>query len=392
MVWALVFSLLAALPFVLADGSADWQPVTIHYSWDLSMSGSCTNETQCLVDILGNSTHDADLMRWYELEESRNKPKCINNTQSLLDYYCDNGDWTTRTKLLALHMMKYAQTNDPSVFTLYCDSYQRVLNKYQYVAYLEMTAEEFLGESCSIAAGKTVPCINSICVLKTPHATLFGTTLNIPVNDPNKSFLRAIGKSPDLCKGTVAQYGNNFTICAGGDKVWYNPFLQSIIWVPLNGISSPTPDTAGKISNPMSSMSSYVMNVLQNPDNPGMNFIYFPRTRLFNHIYFAQNGEKSVFGFLEENMRPEYTLLPENESEPVPMDYIGVRYQNIEIGLDPCRDIIKVYDTKAFCENQTGAGFNVIARHRCEPGYEDYCKGASPIVGAWPALTGKIRP
>jgi len=395
-VWALVFFLLASLPFVLAEG-ADWYAVPIHYSWDLSMSGSCANETQCLVDILGNSTYDANLMRWYELEESRNKPKCINNTQYLLDYYCDRGNWTTRTKLVALSLLKYAETASPENFTLYCDYYNKTLNKFHYPVLQGAVADEFIGDYCSIAAGKLIPCVNSVCVLKTPSTTsslqeniAFGTSLNIPVDSDAKSFMKALGKSPALCRGKGA--GNVFVKCDINDAVWFNSAINSTIWLSSGALSPPTTSTAEKISTPMLSMGAYVRDFLNNPQNPGKNFVYFPKTRLFNHLYVAQNGPRAVFGFMEANLRPEYTLLPENESEPVPLDYIGVRYSNIDLGQDPCLNLIKLYDSKAFCENQTGTGFNVIARHRCEPGYEDYCKGASPIVSVWSALTGKLRP
>jgi hypothetical protein len=119
------------------------------------------------------------------------------------------------------------------------------------------------------------------------------------------------------------------------------------------------------------------MSTLHNPAKQGMNFAYFTKARLFNHIYAAQKGTRTAFSFLDTNMRPE--------SDPVPMDYIGVTYSGINLGPDQCTSLIKPYDSKAFCENQTASGLTAIARHR--PGL-----GESPLVAAWPALTGKLRP
>ncbi|MEM2915891.1 MAG: hypothetical protein QXT19_00830 [Candidatus Woesearchaeota archaeon] len=381
---ALLIVAAAFLPAVLADIGADWQKVSVSFSWDLSMGGPCANETQCLLHVLGNESYDGDISRWFTIDNERLWPRCVNNTQSILDYVCENGNWTTRTKRLAFQL---AQETSPDNYTLFCDSYASVLNKYDYLV-KNVLVEEYLGNTCNMA-GKQVPCINSICVLKTPATIAVGTTLNVPVNHTTRSFLLALNKNSDLCRN-VNPAATGFVSC--GSDVWYSPSLNAVVYLPNGYLSLPTAGISEKISGPMNNMSYYVMQILHKPGNPGMNFLYFPRTRLFNHIYFAQNGNRAVFGFLEKNLKPEYTILPYNESSPVPIDYIGVRYSNINLGKDPCLNLVKVYDTRAFCENQTGSGFNIIARHRCEPGYEGDCLEASPIVKAWPALTGKLRP
>ncbi len=384
---ALLVIAAALLPTVLADIGADWQKVPVRFSWDLSMGGACANETQCLLHTLGNDSYDGDISRWFALGNERLWPRCVNNTQSILDYVCEKGNWTTRTKRLALQLLRLAQDTSPDSHTLFCDSYESVLNKYDYLV-KNVLVEEYLGSTCEIGS-RQVPCINSVCVLKTPATIAVGATLNVPVNHTTRSFLLALDRNADLCKNANPAAAG-FVSC--GSNVWYNPSLNAVIYLPNGSLSLPSLGISEKITRPMASMSYYVMQMLHKPEKPGMNFLYFPRTRLFNHIYLAQSGNKAIFGFLEKNMRPEYTILPYNESSPVPMDYIGVRYYNINLGKDPCLNLVKVYDTRAFCENQTGTGFNIIARHRCEPGYEDDCLEASPIVRAWPALTGKLRP
>jgi len=381
------------LPFVLAVGEgADWFAAPVRYSWDLSMGGVCSNSTQCLLHLLGNESYDGDTERWFRFGDEKLWPRCVNTSQSILDYLCENGNWTTRTKYLAIQMLRIAEEVSPENFTLFCDHYKRVLNKYHYA--LVHGVEEYLGTTCEFK-GKIIPCINSICVLKTPAVVAVGTTLNIPVNDPSHSFLLALEKSYQSCNG-VAPSSSVFQRC-GGAPVWYNPRLNAVIYLPSGSALPPTAETGEKIRIPMLRISSYVMGVLHKPENPGMFFAYYPRTRLFNHLYVAQNGERSIFGFLEANLRPEYTMLGENVSSPIPLDYIGVRYSP-GIRIDDtqnltCLNLIKRYDTNAFCENQTDTGFNVVARHRC-PDYADIneCLGASPIVGVWPALTGKLRP
>ncbi len=379
------------LPAVIAvDEGADWFGVPIHYSWDLSMAGACSDNSQCLIHLLGNQSYDGDLDRYFRLTDPRMGPRCANNGQQVLDYVCESGNWTTRTKYLALQMLKVAEDTSESYFTLFCDNYENVLNRVSY-AVQGRSVDEYLGSNCAVSS-RIVPCVNSICVLKTENLVAVGTTINVPINDSGHSFLRALNKSTTLCD-SVNTASNNFVLC--NENIWYNPVLGGVISIASGPLPAPTNNTKTKIRNPMLSMSSYVLDVLHNSSNPGMNFVYFPKTRLFNHLYVAQNGPRAVFGFLEAGLKPEYALLPDENTEPVPLDYIGVRYVGIELDANPelsCLNIIKRYDTNAFCENQTSNGFNVIARHRCEPGYEDVCQGASPIVGVWPALTGKIRP
>jgi hypothetical protein len=337
------------------------------------MSHFCANTSQCLLHLQGSPAFDGDVQRWFLYSHASNWPKCINNTQHVLDYRCENGNWTTRTKHLALWLLQLADTTSPTNFTLFCDSYRRVLNQYRYLVQ-GVLVESYLGQFCSVS-GKIVPCVNSLCVLKTPAAVAVGATLNVPVNDPSKSFLKALDKPVTLCN-SVSATSPGFSLC--GENVWYHPGLLSVVYLPTGSLSSPGSTIETKLTSPLGSMSSYVMSVLHDAANPGMNFAYFPKTRLFNHLYVAQHQTRAVFGFLEEGLRPEY--------DPVPLDYIGVRYTGISLGANPCLNIIKVTDSRAFCENQTGTGFNVIARHRPTQ------LGASPIVGLWPALTGKLRP
>jgi hypothetical protein len=393
-VWALLLLAAAAIPSVCAENeSADWFGAPARYTWDLSMAGACDYSSQCLLHLLGNNSFDGDTARYFKYPDNPKLwPRCVNDSQYVLDYWCDNGNWTTRTKFLALYLLQLADSNSPSTFTLYCDSYRQALNSFEYSI---PPVEQYLGEECMIEQTK-VPCINSMCVLRTPGYVAFGTTVNVPINDPAFSFLIPLNRTPSFCDAVKPE--ENFTKCLAGDYVWYNPQLKSVAWVPAGGFAMPTSDTKAKIINPMLSMSSYAMNVLHNENNKGMNFMYFKKTRLFNHIYVAQNGPRAIFGFLEAGLRPEYSILPEETTEAIPMDYIGVRYSGIQLDDTnnmTCLNIIKKYDTKAFCENQTDTGFNVIARHRCPVGAEpEECPpmGSSPIVGVWPALTGKLRP
>jgi hypothetical protein len=379
---ALLAVALVLLPAAFADEGAIWLPVPIHFSWDLSMGGACTRDSQCLLSSIGNASYDGDASRWYRYTDLAQWPRCMNNTQSILDYSCERGNWTTRTKHVALQLLKLADDTSPTNFALVCDSYDRVLNQYQYLL-KNVLVQNYLDNSCAIE-GTPEPCVNSLCVLRTPTLVAVGATLNAPIADAQHSFLLALNASSTALCNNVNPQSTNFVSC--GEHIWYNPQLNAAILLPT-GTLVPPPAADARLTGPLATMSSYVMAVLNNANNAALNFAYFPRTRLFGHVAVIQNGSRNIFGFLEPNMRPE-TI----DNNPTRMDYIGVRYAGIDLGPNPCLNIIKTYDDNAFCENQTaGTGFNVIARHRCEP-TQPNCQGASPIVQVWSALTGKLRP
>jgi hypothetical protein len=373
---------LVLLPAVSADG-ADWFEVPIRTSWDLAMSDTCAVETQCLIHALGNVSHNGDIGRWYAQTAQGNPregPKCLNHGQYVNDYLCDSGNWTTRTRNVALQLLQFANQNAPTNFSLYCDRYDRVLNQYKYQLQ-GVSVETYLDQSC-IVSGASVPCVNNLCVLKTPQGVAFGASLNAPVGDASKSFLKALGKSVLLCN-RVRGTDQGFVKCSDSEPVWYSQSKNSAIWLPSGALPAVIPATASQLANPLATMSAYVLAVLHSRTNRAMDFSYFPKTRLFNRLFVAQNGNRAAFGFLETGIRPEF--------DPVPVDYLGVRYTGIDLGGNPCLTFIKRYDSKAFCENQTTSGFNVIARQRCEQG-APCLLGASPIVDVFPALAGKLRP
>lgn len=359
------------VPGVFAQ-SAKWYPVSTRSSWDLSMTDFCAHPTQCLVNVQGNVAYDNEVQKWFSANTPQQGPRCINSSQYILDYLCDSGNWTTRTKQLALSLLKFAEDSSPTNFVLFCDSYDHTFNQYKYLVG-GVLVENYLTKLCSVS-GKQVPCVNNVCVIKTPATVAFGVSLNVPVNH-EQSFLKALNKSKDLCN-SISSTATTFTSCSEG--VWYNPSLQSIIYLPAGTITSPASTTQSFLTSPFASINSYVMSVLHNASRVSKNFSYFPKTRLFNRIYVAKNGNRAIFGFLESGLKPD--------DDPVPLDYLGVQYSNMDIGPNPCLNIVKAYDSKSYCENQTGAGFNVIARHRNAP------QGASPLVQAWPSLTGKLRP
>lgn len=362
-----ILIMLIVLP--AAAATADWEEVVIKFSWDRSSYYYCDETTQCLVHEDGNPENNNDVYKYYETTIKADWPRCVESGQYIFDYYCENGKWTTRTKLIANQLIQVG--NDLSQdYSVYCANYKETLNNYQYIVDNKLI-ENYLKDQCVIA-GQRVNCTNNFCVLNTGDAVAFGTSLNPLLEEQQRQFFTAIGEDEDICDGTSE---NQFNECS--EEVWYNPELKLVVFAPQGALSD-TGNYETWFFEHRDYINDYLMAELHDPDSRRLNFAYFDKTSLFNNIYFAKSGNKLVFGFLEENIKED------NSDNPAPMDFIGVRYANIDLGAKPCDDLIKKYDDRAFCEEQTGSSFNVVGRHREQ-------SGASPIVQAWNDLTGKLR-
>jgi len=104
--------------FRCIDG--DWTQASKKSTPDGIPRGYCPENSQCLVDPFGNPGQD---------NQPDLNPVCISNEQFIVDDYCENGEWSTRTKFVALQLIDIAGTND---FVVFCDTPQNVLNDLDY--------------------------------------------------------------------------------------------------------------------------------------------------------------------------------------------------------------------------------------------------------------------
>jgi len=225
--------------FVCKDGDWDWSYKKT--SWDGDEIGYCLENTQCLVSVGGeySLTNEHGPLH-YPVDEisSVRTPACINDGEFYLDHYCENGTWTTRTKFVALEL--YDLVKSGKDFTLYCDSYDKVLNKYDYILENDFsTVEQKYFQSnpsskCLSYDGASVPCANHVCVLlEDPQGSnpkiYFGTSLNYRLNTTTSVgdtiTTYDIGDALGTSLAGCAQYEGNtdsFKKCASGDEVYYN--------------------------------------------------------------------------------------------------------------------------------------------------------------------------
>ncbi|MBT4150599.1 hypothetical protein HOE52_01385, partial [Candidatus Woesearchaeota archaeon] len=235
----------------------DWVNVPANKDWIEDKAGFCQSKSQCFVlseDDGGTSANSASSFTEGLF------PNCIDSGEYILDNYCDSGVWTSRTKFIAESLLDVAGSDD---YSLYCTNYQDTLlhfdGKENQIAgtNLETVKKELeFGDAIAGSQGEKIirscfsnikgqeadrligkeenSCINNVCVLKQGDKTIFGTTLNHPLDDPEKSFLIALGILPQKLT-EICQTGEDFVLCdlskvnQKGD-LWYNKKLNAIIY------------------------------------------------------------------------------------------------------------------------------------------------------------------
>jgi hypothetical protein len=353
-----------------------WQLRILRYTWDKAGKGYCPREDQCLVDTSGSSTNNDKPDAYFSGTQLR--PQCIANGQYLLDHFCENGIWSTRTKQIALYLLNYATSVSPNKYRLFCGTSQEALN-------IPTSVANYVGgASCTIGVTGQ-PCVNNFCVIETPVGVAWGVALNNKVNDNAKSFLvnpLGINASADDCDNAFGTPG--YTECDGVSHLWYNPDTNSLISVPSGTIGgfSLTDFFERFIQNPFEALRLYVATKLQSPTN---DFSFFNNTHSFNKLYAARDGSRQVFAFYEEN-----AILRDAAGNVIiatPRDYIGVRFTNISLGTNPCIDLILRYDNLASC-NSTATSINIVTDASKIPSPSR----PKPITQAWRDITAKLRP
>lgn len=150
-------------------------------------------------------------------------------------FYCYNGEWTTRTKALALKLLNLTDSNDD--YTLFCDKQERVLNPALENA---LRGLDFDIDSTFTFSNN----INEFCVLNLkPNGDeensmiVVGVSLNNGIDEPvdannELSFIELI-KGPDLIDycSEVPEDSVDFVSCNDiFNDVWYSSGLKSVIF------------------------------------------------------------------------------------------------------------------------------------------------------------------
>ncbi len=341
---AIILISLAVFTAAQTQKPADWVgPLDILYTWDYKAEGFCPS-TQCLTTA----------------------GKCIENGKWELDNICDSGKWKSRTKEVAVQLLAIALSNNPTNFSLYCNNYESVLNKYEYqTSYGQVTT--FLKKFCTQPNGKTENCVNNVCAIQYGNNVAFGTALNTDISG-DKSILKALDLSNTICDNAKNNDGD-YDTC--GNSVWYNHDKQSIIHAPLiSALPIPTTTTNDFFTTPYNKLKAHVFKNVHNPDINQYNYTFFNLEPKFDKVYLAKHNFNFIYSFKQTN----YELTQRS--------FIGTYLSNIDLPANACKDLFKTYgDSRADCEVQPSSTEFYLTAWKQSP---------TSIVDAWEEII-KIR-
>ena len=324
--------------------AGEWTNETVlKYTPDGTAFGYCPVDSQCLV----NPSEFVDV-------------NCIDNREYIGNSFCEDGEWTSRAKMLAVGLLRYANIKSSDDYTLFCDTYDNILNFYNYQVGGDFVLNYVGDVHCN---GKA--CVNEFCVLRYSDGVAFGTSVNEDINS-TRSFLKALDQSIFLCDDSMIE-DNQYHRC-GTSNIWYNHNQGTIIQLPTDdsfGSVSWPESFVSFIKNPFEKISNWIV-----PRTTGLDF--FNQTRMFTKVYADVHGDKKVFAFMEEGQTVYIGGWPISG-----MDYIGLEYQGLD--LTPC-DLIRHYDSTISCSSD-----QVIFAQSRRPGQP------TNLVDAWPDLTAKLR-
>ena len=240
----------------------EWTNSTPVFTPDDSVSGFCPKNTQCLVTVFGSEKH------------------CVESGQYVDDNYCEDGIWSSRTKLLALKLLKLKSGD----FTLFCDNRENTLNNLQY-----------LTESGDIVANiLTNLQTNNFCVLKAGSKVVAAASINKNLEDIPRNSLNIFGVTN--CDSALMDDGQ-YHSCDATNKVWFNKRLKSFIYSSTS-ITVPSDEASFEefIKNPIKSIIDSIKRLITPPP---FDESYVKGIKKFNKLYMLQQGSKTIQGSIE---------------------------------------------------------------------------------------------
>jgi len=348
--WLAVFTVLVFLALapaaIAAQTGAQWQFSVTKYTPTRYYSGHCPG-TQCLLE---KGTIPAEKI-------------CVNNTEFRGDYYCNEGNWTTRTKLVASQLLKFVKMQTINIawqtnYSIFCDSKEKVFVS------LPSGFDNVYGDS-----------FNSFCLLRYGNKFGFGTSLNgIGAEDAMAALniTVAAASCPILSSANPKQFSR-----CGTSNVFFNPSINSTIYLPeVTSISPEDIPLAAAVLSYIFSPYLLLRNFIMQTQfiEPSELVSPFTNTRLFNKLYLSKTPDSVFFAFYETNQY-EY----ENEI-PIEYEYLGINYTNLPSTIDVCTIFSKAN--------------TAITTDRCNSVSGNFVIGSKngQTKNFWQDLTAKLRP
>ncbi|MFH0979039.1 MAG: hypothetical protein V1837_07110, partial [Candidatus Woesearchaeota archaeon] len=371
----------AAKPSISRDNKlfrcihGSWDTPPVKYSWNKKYSGFCPAKTQCLVDPKGVSANNGLPQKYVSDSSHQSNPQCINNSQFISDFYCDNGNWTTRTKFLASQLLGFAGSD----FTLHCGSYYLALNKYDYTLHPDGTYthprqdcrdlgtdeaiiyQVYFGklQKPGCVTNCTGNCTANFCVLNSNGKTLVGAVLNQQVDSQYYPFTDLLGNSISCPNHAL---DGNYHSCST-NRVWYNAKYQTVIF------SNSEFNLGGSLFQQLQSWINSLITYLSGKGTLDR-YPFITANPKLQNVYYDKHGSREVFALLENDVFVEGQ----------PNQYISLTYQGFNT------NICDAFNVSYYPQQEN--------RYSCEKVGNNYrlvAETGSRVFEVWQDFTSKQR-
>jgi len=340
-------------------------------SFARKIKGFCRQPAHCLVTPVGALANTGKPEKFFDANSAIEQPRCVFDGQFILDHYCQEGSWITRTSSVFSIMHNSVPANTD--FHIFCGRHEEVANRLD-LKFRGKRLKEYLKSCVKGQAGKVVDCVNNLCVLKYQDHVTLGTSYNVPLSS-DRGFLGALGQSASACNGVkdgtfgkclTTPEGVSIFAHKGLDLVFASTDPQGIDGV---GVGLATFISQRKLFTDFGSS--------RDPLYDG-----FSRMLHFNNLIHLRKSVGSVLGALERNVEVDSR------------DMAGLRYQNIQFNQEepPCLTYVKPLDRVALCEGQEDDNDFIIVRiGPTAPPPSPGGRPAKGIVSLWGDAGAKIR-
>ncbi|MBI2665765.1 hypothetical protein HYX12_04045, partial [Candidatus Woesearchaeota archaeon] len=386
----------------------EWVALNRLSDWNDDQYGFCQEEGQCYV--ISSNDPDADLTDTIVASSTRDGqtnfhdqaavrfPVCINDSEFLLDHFCDDGNWTSRTKFLAGQLIDISGDD----YTIFCTNPFDGLLEYNEKENYLFGVPSLITETSSLIPTATdttkngacfqlsgeqakvlIPaedntCINNICLLKDEDdKIIFSTSLNKNIKG-SQSFLYTLDLQPESCPAIPAD-SPELVDCTTGSlpgKLQYAPKINAVIY-GKDGIGS---------SFALEALADTVMEFLRNflgIDTESEALKFLKESGNFRNIYLLKQGDQEVHAvqdvFPKVATSPSRVLLAEYKNFKTPVCSFVNKDHIPESKFDV--DLLQEDEQIKCTEEADTQRVDVLAS----------AGKRESIKWFWPQLTGKLR-
>ncbi|MBN1157581.1 hypothetical protein JXA85_08230 [Candidatus Woesearchaeota archaeon] len=292
------------------DGMAAWIETGKKYDWNDEQSGFCKQDNMCFLKFPADCPSEPDNSN-IDCKINNLEPPlsfCTTDKSFIADHYCMNGNWTTRTALIASRLEQIATDLNPDKYFIYCDKAKANDEREEHVI-LDKN-ELFVNNLISLSATNDKS-INKVCILKfwmdNKEFAIFGTSLNKNTNKKEELkaalsslFSSSVEEEKIQCDEAFNKKEDTFTACTYEGSVsppYYNNMTKILLYSENYDLSLVLEDSVWQtiwklLKNPFDTIVNLVKNILLQTTDP------LPAPKDLDVIYKAKKGATTINGVI----------------------------------------------------------------------------------------------